>query len=105
MKKPAEVLQLLTTKEVATLLAMSTKTLRDLVRNGEIAFIAIGNGTVRQRMAFHPRDIEDFVNRRRMRDAPVSGAKTQNVAAAHSGMGGDFMANVDRLIAETKRKR
>ena len=62
-----ELRQLLTVKQAASMLAVSTSTLRELVRVGEIAFIQKGRGTERQHMSFHPLDIEDYIKRSRVR--------------------------------------
>ncbi|WP_374708726.1 helix-turn-helix domain-containing protein [Shinella sp. CPCC 101442] len=61
---------LLTPDQAAQLLTISTKTLREHVRAGEIAFIPTGRGEKRVRMGFDRKDILDFIESRRKRACP-----------------------------------
>jgi len=56
---------LLTPEQAASELAISTRQLRDLTVSGEIRYINIGNGSVRETRRYDPADIEDFKNRRK----------------------------------------
>jgi excisionase family DNA binding protein len=76
--------KLLTTKQIAELLAILTPSLRDLVHAGEIAFISVGRGTERRQMSLHPRNIGDFINRRRTRMTSAVRPKTAHATISTS---------------------
>jgi len=58
--------KLLTLRQAAESLAMSPSTLRAMVQTDELVFVQKGIGSQRRHMAFDPKDIEDFVRRRKM---------------------------------------
>jgi excisionase family DNA binding protein len=100
-----ELKQLLTVKQAATLLAVSTSTLREFVRNGEIAYIQKGRGTERQHMSFHPEDIEDFIKRNRTRQNPPIGAKTDRVSGSTACHESGFMGQFEARLAAAKARK
>ena len=74
--------QLLTPQQAAKLLAISVKQLRDLSHEGLISFVNIGLGTKRPTRRYLPQDIDDFINRRHVRNSPAVG--TVRREAPHS---------------------
>jgi hypothetical protein len=69
-------------------LCISTKTLREHVRAGEIAFVPIGRGEKRPRLAFDPQDIRAFIERNRSRAAcPSIDPKTARTTSSTSKSG------------------
>ncbi|OOG75592.1 helix-turn-helix domain-containing protein [Sinorhizobium sp. A49] len=61
---------LLNTEQAARALNVSTKTLREFVKAGDIAFVPRGKGTTKPRLGFHMDDINDFIKSRRDRACP-----------------------------------
>ncbi|MCA1403675.1 helix-turn-helix domain-containing protein [Ensifer sp. IC3342] len=61
---------LYTSEQTAKMLNISTKTLREFVKAGEIAYVPLGAGKTKIRLGFHMDDINDFIKRRRTRDSP-----------------------------------
>ena len=55
---------LLTTVEVAALLALNPQTVRDAVRRGEIPFVRLWSGRKKSLIRFQRADIESFVRDR-----------------------------------------
>lgn len=72
--------KLLTTAEVAEILAISNKSVLDLVHAGELPFIPIGTGSIRPRMRFERRDIDDFIKRRKTRRMSPAPGTTRRVS-------------------------
>ncbi|MBF9233971.1 helix-turn-helix domain-containing protein [Microvirga sp. BT350] len=64
--------KLLTMAEAADELRICERTLREHVRQGDIAYIAIGRGTHRRRRMFDQDDLTDFKERQRRRDKCLS---------------------------------
>ncbi|WP_436081863.1 helix-turn-helix domain-containing protein [Pararhizobium sp. LjRoot235] len=96
---------LLTPAEAASILTISTKTLRGHVKAGEIAFIPLGRGEKRPRVGFDRKDILDFINRRRMRQCPPTSPKTRRSTTTTSSAAViGFTALREQRIAE-KQKR
>lgn len=62
--------RLLTPDEVIKILGIDKKTLAGHVASGDIAYIAIGHGTVRQRRRFTEKDVQAFIDKRRTINAP-----------------------------------
>lgn len=56
-------LQLLSKKEVANLLKVSTSTVDRYVKNGEIKFLKRGNNAMQGRVFFYLSDVLEFQNR------------------------------------------
>jgi excisionase family DNA binding protein len=89
-------------REVAEILNASQSTIQQLVSHGELAFIQIGRGTERKRMAFTPSEIESFIRRKGERMNYSSGPKTSHP----SGLAGEngFMAmRQARIDARAKK--
>lgn len=61
---------LYTSEQTAEMLNISTKTLREFVRAGDIAYIPLGKGRSKPRLGFHIDDINDFIKSRRTRESP-----------------------------------
>ena len=94
----SNLVKLLTPKEAADILAVSTSTLRDLVRHGEIAFVQRGRGTERRHLAFHPLEIENYIKRNTRRVTVA--------APAPPVVGGtDFLAQRAARLAAKKASR
>ncbi|TLX43896.1 helix-turn-helix domain-containing protein [Xanthobacter autotrophicus] len=69
--------KLLTVDQAAAQIGVCPRTLLELTRRGEIAYISVGLGRVRQRRLYHPDDIAAFVARRRSIDqCPSTSAGT-----------------------------
>lgn len=62
--------RLLTPDEVVKILGIDKKTLARHIASGDIAYIAIGHGTVRQRRRFTSEDVQAFIDNRRTINAP-----------------------------------
>jgi hypothetical protein len=79
---------LLTPKQAAQRLQVSIETLRGFVNDGALAFINMGRGAKKKRMAFDPIDIEEFLRNRKRRLAPCppsTGRKARNSITSISG--------------------
>jgi hypothetical protein len=63
---------LLTLKETATKLTMTTEQVMGFVDDGLLIYINVGRGKIRPRYRFSPDDIEDFEKARRTRKEPKS---------------------------------
>ena len=64
-------------KKVADRLGVSIKTLNGFVRNGELRYINVGNGTKKMRRKFTDEDIQEFIERRARRDVPCRSTSTR----------------------------
>lgn len=63
---------LLSLAEAASYLGICTRTLREHVKHGEIAFISVGRGDKHKRRKFHRSDLEAFIAQRREREWPAT---------------------------------
>ena len=92
---------LLSPDQAAAKLDISTKTLREHVRAGEIAFIPTGRGEKRMRMKFDERDILEFIERRRKRLCPsISQPKAHTTTTTSSSKVIGFTARLEQLRNE-----
>ncbi|MBG20871.1 MAG: hypothetical protein CML31_13105 [Rhizobiales bacterium] len=58
---------LLTPEKAAEMLGISVRHLADLVGAGEIPFVPVGNGSVRQSRRYDPHDLEAYVGAKKCR--------------------------------------
>ena len=93
--------KLLTVSEVAQRLSISTRKLRSLVTAGDIAFIAIGNGTKRQFMRFEASEVDDFIRRQRRQMHPPAPRRGIVSLSPQSSGSVDFLA----ILAARKEER
>ena len=75
---------LLLPKMAAERLGVSTKTLNGYVRGGELRYIDVGGGGVKQRRRYTEDDLDDFVNRRAKRNVPCQSTSTKTVRSTTS---------------------
>src|SRR5450631_1545589 len=75
---------LLLPKMAAEYLGVSTKTLNGYVRRGELRYIDVGSGGVKQRRRYTEDDLDDFVNRRAKRNVPCQSTSTRTVRSTTS---------------------
>lgn len=75
---------LLTSEEAAAMLSVSTKTLREFVRAGDIAYVPLGRGKSKPRLGFHMDDINDFIRGRRTRECLSISQKTVRTTTSTS---------------------
>ncbi|MNT86320.1 Helix-turn-helix domain protein [compost metagenome] len=61
---------LLDSEQAAELLNVSTRTLREFVKAGDIAYVPLGAGRSKPRLGFTMEDINDFIKSRRARACP-----------------------------------
>jgi len=92
----------LTLAATAKLLSISTSTLRDFVRHGEIAYIPLGRGTLRVKIGFHVDDIADFVKRRKV---CKSGRSVSVKHEANSSVVTGFLTERQMRLDEKARRR
>lgn len=93
--------KLFSCEEAAGMLSISTKTLREFVRAGEIAYIPLGRGKTKPRLGFHIDDINDFIKGRRTRECLSINPKTVHITTLTSGSEGiGFVARRKLRIAE-----
>ncbi len=97
--------QLLTPTQAAELLGISTKTLREHVRSGEIAVISTGCGMKRPRVAYAASDIQDFINRRRTRLCQSTNTKTARSTNTTFNSGVIAFAALQERRAEERRNK
>lgn len=71
---------LLTADQAAACLGICTRTLREHVRAGELAFIPTGRGPTRQRRMFHPADLDAFIDNRRRYECPPIALKANRTS-------------------------
>lgn len=99
---------LYSTEETARLLSISTKTLREFVRAGDIAYVPLGRGKSKPRLGFHMDDINDFIRGRRTRETSVV-ANTRPARLTRTGTPMEaeigFMARHKLLLAEKQSKK
>lgn len=74
--------ELMTPREAAEKLHVTTDQLRGFVHDGELRYVNIGRGKKRDRMMFKPIDIEEFVERRTQRK--VAPCLSTNLKSPHS---------------------
>ena len=92
--------QLLTLSEVAHLLRISTRHLRDLASAGEIAFINLGTKN-RFTMRFRQTDLDAFIEARIVHMQPKSRRSEHAAPAAVGGV--DFLAILESRKAAKKK--
>ncbi|WP_188583418.1 helix-turn-helix domain-containing protein [Azorhizobium oxalatiphilum] len=99
--------RLLTVREAASALGISTRMLIGHVKCGELSYIAVGSGTLRQRRMFDEADLEAFKERqRRIEVWPPPGRIRRGVAGSSlNGEGGGFMERRAALKAERQKAR
>ena len=96
---------LLTIAEAAAMLGVSVKTMRGHVKAGEIAYINLGRGEKRARMAFEPCDIDEFLNRRRTRQCQSTSRKVpRSTTSTSRSVGIDFAAVRAKLKGAQPRR-
>lgn len=96
--------ELLTPAEAADFLGISVRILRAHVRSGELAFINVGRGQVRKRVAFTRQDLDDFIKSRRMRQGAVEPVRRAMRAKQAEPIGLDFAALRAKRKEERRRK-
>ncbi|MEX0827649.1 MAG: helix-turn-helix domain-containing protein [Haliea sp.] len=94
---------LLTTKEAASELRITVEQFRALVHDGELAYVNVGRGKKRPRMMFTPQDLDDFIERRKRRDAPLETTKGQRMHNARRGKA-RVLSLRDAQIAERRER-
>ncbi|MBY3268375.1 helix-turn-helix domain-containing protein [Rhizobium laguerreae] len=107
--------RLLSLPEVARTLNVSTSTIHDLVRHGDLAFVHAGRGTERRHLTFSQDEVASFVKRHTRRDYAVSAPKTTRYGTrkrAHElaveraiSDEGSFMAQYEARRAAAKAKK
>ncbi|MBU1313595.1 MAG: helix-turn-helix domain-containing protein [Alphaproteobacteria bacterium] len=101
--EPQPLEKLLTLKEVAEILAVSERTVRDFVDKGEIPFVDIGHGNRRRLMRFLPADVDAFIDRRRTTARPSLPPRKATPAATAAGAV-DFLAILAKRKADERRR-
>ncbi|WP_164924275.1 helix-turn-helix domain-containing protein [Sinorhizobium fredii] len=97
---------LYTSEQTAGMLNISTKTLREFVKAGEIAYVPLGVGRTRPRLGFHLDDIHDFIKRRRTRDCPPARpARRSIVKSVNSLEPYGFMERFTEMRAEKEERK
>jgi len=96
--------KLLTAGEVAEILAISYKSVLELVHAGELPFIPIGAGTIRPRMRFEHRDVDDFIKRRKTRLVSPAPRITRRVSNSSGLPVIGFMEMREQRLAEKRKK-
>lgn len=85
-------MSLMTPREAADFLSVSTKHLRKLTNAGELRYVIVGNGTQRERRRYSAEDLQTFIEARSRQadptDRPPGGPATK---ASHI-IGIDFQA-------------
>ncbi|PCD67105.1 helix-turn-helix domain-containing protein [Rhizobium phaseoli] len=107
--------RLLSLPETARLLNVSTSTIHDLVRHGELAFVHSGRGAVRKHMTFSQDEIVNFIRRHTQRTYHDQGPRTARHGtrkSAHelaversTSSGGDFIGKLGARLAAAKAKK
>lgn len=99
---------LITVEEAARLLGISSKTLRDDLRRGQITYRATGGGNLRPRRRFAREDIEAYMERVKCRSTdqrqPVAAPRARSTNTTSRLMVIDF-AELQEQRAEERRKR
>ncbi|WP_370878631.1 hypothetical protein [Pararhizobium capsulatum] len=85
------------------MLTVSKKTLQEHAKAGEMAFILIGRGKKRMRKGFDPKDILEFIERRRLRLCPST--KAPKVRSTSSISSSGVVAFTDLPRPPTRRKQ
>lgn len=75
---------LLDSEQAAELLNVSTRTLRQLVKDGEIAYVPRGAGRAKPRLGFTMDDINEYIRIRRTRECPSTSHKTPRITTSTS---------------------
>jgi|GEM_PF-4050573 len=99
--------RLISVKEAADRLCVSSSTLRGLIRSGDLAYVKLGAGTQRTHVLICPDDIESLIKRSRRHsvDWTRSGVKTLSITGrAPKGSDGSVAQRVERIRAKRNSK-
>ncbi|NEJ73760.1 helix-turn-helix domain-containing protein [Rhizobium phaseoli] len=108
--------RLLSRPETARVLNVSSSTIHDLVRHGELAFVHAGRGTVRKHLTFSQDEIVNFIKRHTQRTyqddpgPPTARYGTRKRARElaverATASGGDFTAQREARLAAAKANK
>ncbi|AII27754.1 hypothetical protein B9J07_12805 [Sinorhizobium sp. LM21] len=75
---------LLDSEQAAELLNVSTRTLREFVKAGDIAYVPLGAGRSKPRLGFTMDDINEFIKSRRTRECPSTSQRTARITTSTS---------------------
>ena len=75
---------LLDSEQAAELLNVSTRTLREFVKAGDIAYVPLGAGRSKPRLGFTMDDINEFIKSRRTRECPSTSQRTPRTTTSTS---------------------
>ncbi|WP_419178583.1 helix-turn-helix domain-containing protein [Ensifer adhaerens] len=75
---------LLDSEQAAELLNVSTRTLREFVKAGDIAYVPLGAGRSKPRLGFTMDDINEFIKSRRTRECPSTSQRTPRITTSTS---------------------
>jgi excisionase family DNA binding protein len=93
---------LLTLQQVADRLKVSTRTIRDHVKEGRLRAIDVGAGRVNQLLRFTSADISDFVTKRQAVPCPsIKGPAPKPIRMTSKSKVLDFREALDARLAET----
>lgn len=95
-------MSLMTPREAAALLSVSTKHLRKLTNAGEIRYVIVGNGTQRERRRYSAADLQAFIEARSRQADPTNRPPEGPVTKVSHIIGIDFQA---RRCERGKAKR
>ncbi|MBU1313969.1 MAG: helix-turn-helix domain-containing protein [Alphaproteobacteria bacterium] len=95
--------KLLTLKDVAEILAISERTVRDFVDAGAMPFVDIGHGRKRRLMRFLPADVDAFIDGRRKIARPSLPPRRVTPAATAAGAV-DFLDILAKRKADQRRR-
>ncbi len=90
--------RLLSLPEAAHVLNVSSSTIHDLVRHGELAFVHAGRGTERRHLTFTQDEVESFIKRHTRRDS------VPTIEPTATG-GGRFLARREARRAAAKEAK
>ena len=85
-------MSLMTPREAADLLSVSTKHLRKLTNAGEILYVIVGNGTQRERRRYSAEDLQAFIEARSRQAGPTKRPPGGPATKASHIVGIDFQA-------------
>jgi excisionase family DNA binding protein len=95
---------LYTTKQAAAELQVTVRQVRGLVHDGELRYINVGRGSKKPRMRFADDDLAEFKERRRRREACLSGA-TKNHPTINTRSPSEVIGFAARHKQRTAAKR